>query len=295
MNIVYKFTSKVSGKFYIGSKTECEMVGEKILDRRGCYYYSSCKSDEFWEELISNNLVLEILETDILRENLLEREAYWQSKYNYKSDKCWNQVLATQLHPSISKEKLFEVRNMFGQSTNEIAVHNSTIARLDAAAKREGFSNNGDRMVKYLIDRRDHFKSYKAMDDHYNRKGFFKRFLKGACLSQLEKDVDLFKLKDLMRNGATFIKACEILEVAPWVCRYKLGSKFDTIISKENIVAEVNGYLQREDFNQQILTDFLEGKTRQEIAESYKNLTNSTVSRIIDAEVRERLKINDLE
>ena len=294
MNIVYRFVSKVSGKFYIGSKTECEIVEGKILDKSGKYYFSSCKSEEFWEELSIGQLTLEILEDNILRENLLKREAYWQEVYNYKSDNCWNQVLATQLHPSLSKEKLFEVRNIYGQVTNEIAVHNSTIARLDSAAKREGFDNNGERILAYLKDRRDNFPSFKAMDEHYGRKGFFKRLLKGLNLTQIEVELDTLKLKEYMRNGATFIKACEFLNIEHWVARYYLGDSFEDIISKESIVAEVNGFLTRESFNKQILIDFLNGETRQSIARSYKNITISTVSRIIDSEVKERLKINDL-
>lgn len=295
MNIVYKFVSKVSGKFYIGSKTECEVIEGKILDKCGKYYFSSCKSEDFWEELAEGNLQLEVLESNVSRENLLEKEAHWQTVNNFKIDKCWNQVLATQLHPSISKDKIFEVRNIYGQTTNEIAVHNSTIARLDASAMREGFSNNGERIKHYLEGRRDSFSSFRAMDDHYNRKGFFKRLLKGLTLDSLSTEVDLFKVKELMRNGATFIKSCELIETPHWVVRYKLGDTFENIISKESIVAEVNGYLRREDFNRKILLEFLEGNTRQTIAAKYKNITISTVSRMIDAEVRERLKINELE
>lgn len=295
MNIVYKFVSKVSGKFYIGSKTECEVIGGKILDKCGKYYFSSCKAEDFWKELAEGNLELEILESNVLRENLLEREAHWQTVNNFKTDKCWNQVLATQLHPSISKDRIFEVRNIYGQTTNEIAVHNSTIARLDASAIREGFSNNGERIKYYLEDRRDTFSSFKTMDDYYGRRGFFKRLLKGLDLRQLEVELDTFKLKEYMRNGATFIKACELLEIEHWVARYKLGEDFQNIISKESIVAEVNGFTTRGAFNRQLLIDFLKGDTRQTIANRYKNITISTVSRVIDSEVRERLKINDLE
>ena len=32
MNIVYKFTSKVTNKFYIGSKSECIVDGNNIID-----------------------------------------------------------------------------------------------------------------------------------------------------------------------------------------------------------------------------------------------------------------------
>lgn len=295
MNIVYKFVSKVSGKFYIGSKTECEVIGGKILDKYGKYYFSSCKAEDFWKELEEGNLELEILESNVLRENLLEREAHWQTVNDFKTDKCWNQVLATQLHPSIPKDKIFEVRNIYGQTTNEIAVHNSTIARLDASAIREGFNNNGERILKYLKDRKETFSSFKAMDDHYGRSGFFKRLLKGLDLSQLEVELDTFKLKEYMRNGATFIKSCELLGIEHWVARYKLGEDFKNIISKDSIVAEVNGFTTRRTFNRQLLIDFLNGDTRQTIANKYKNITISTVSRVIDAEVRERLKINELE
>ena len=57
---------------------------------------------------------------------------------------------------------------------------------------------------------------------------------------------------------------------------------------------ESNGFLTRSDFNKQVLIDFLSGATRTEIELKYKNISISTVSRILDAEFRERLKINDL-
>ena len=294
MNIVYKFTSKVTSKFYIGSKTECEVLNGKILDRRGFYYFSSCRDVGFWEELSQGHLELEILEKGILRDNLLEREAYWQQHYNFKNDNCWNQVLATQLHPSMSKSVLFKVRNRFGQNTKEIAVHNSTIARLESSAISEGFDNNGVKMFKMLTERKNNFKSYREMDDFYNRKGYFKRYLKGCCLEDFDIEVDIFAIKEYMREGATFIKACELLDYPVYVARYCIGKDFKDLLNKDNLLAESSGFLSRVDFNNQILRDFLKGATRTYIASKYNNITNSTVSRILDVEFRKRLNINDI-
>lgn len=38
MDIIYKFTSNATGRFYIGSKTECEIVDGKIFSREGITY-----------------------------------------------------------------------------------------------------------------------------------------------------------------------------------------------------------------------------------------------------------------
>lgn len=65
MNIVYRFTSKITNKFYIGSKTECEVIDGKILDKKGIFYYSSCKNSDFWEELGKGNLLLDIIEANV--------------------------------------------------------------------------------------------------------------------------------------------------------------------------------------------------------------------------------------
>lgn len=44
------FQSRVTGKYYIGSKTECTVIDGKILDNKnGKFYYTSSKSAELKE------------------------------------------------------------------------------------------------------------------------------------------------------------------------------------------------------------------------------------------------------
>jgi hypothetical protein len=293
VNIVYKFTSNKTGKYYIGSKVECDIFDGKILDNRtGRYYFSSSKQDDFLKELSDGNLVLEVLEVVSKKENLLQRESYWQKFYNYKSKLCWNKVLATDLHPTLPLEKLQKLYNIYGETYNTFIVNESKIARLDCSAVRDGFDNNGEKLIFFLKEKQKY--SYSELDKKYNRKGYFKRYLKGCKLSDYDTKVDVPSITKLMRNGASFVRACELLNTPHYVARRTIGNNFKTLLSRENLVAEVNGFVYRKDFNLQILKDFLSGMTRQSIALKYKNISNSTISRILDYEIRERLKINDL-
>lgn len=293
MNIIYKFTSKVSGKFYIGSKTECDIISGKIYGREGKVYYSSCRSSEFWKELKDGNIVLEVLESNVKRANIYEREAYWQKLNGFPSDKCWNRLLATDVMPYMTKEAQDRVVNVFGQTLQQVATDNSVVTRKDTAAVREGFANNGEKMFFYLGEVHK-FSSYKAMDRFFGRKDYFGRLLKDSSTEDFDVKFCKLELKALMREGATFLKACELLGVKDYVVRKELGESFYTMMDRMNLVAEVNGYEERDLFNRQILKDFLGGETRDSIAKKYNNLSISTVSRVIDAEVRERLDINDI-
>lgn len=293
MNIVYMFKSKVSGKYYIGSKVECEVIEGKIVAKDGRYYYSSCTDESFWEELSEGNLLLEVLEDNIPRVNLLEREAYWQEEKNYKSCMCWNKALATKLNTAMPKDLLHTVQNKFGQTLNEITVQNSTVARKDSAAKREGFSNYGEKMLYYIKHSRN-YTSLTSMGENLGRRNYFVRLLKNVKEEDFNKHVDKLKIKTLMREGATFIKACELCNIKDYVARKEFGEDFDSMLDRSSLIAEANGFSNRSDFNLQVLKDFLEGESRSDLSKKYKSVSITTISRILDSEIRERLKINDL-
>ena len=293
VNIVYKFTSKITEKYYIGSKVECDVFDGKILDNKtGKYYFSSSKQEDFLNEVSQETLILEVLEVVPKRSDLLVREAYWQKFYDYKSEMCWNKVLATDLHPTLPTEKLNETYNIYGETYNTFIVNESRISRLDSNAVKEGFDNNGEKLLFFLKEKESN--NYSELDRKYNRNGYFKRYLKDCKLSYYETNVNICTLTKLLRNGASFVKACELLKVPHYVARYIVGSNYKDLLSRENLIAEINGFTYRKDLNLQILKDFLSGESRHTISLKYKNLSISTVSRILDSEIRKRLKINEL-
>ena len=292
MNLVYKFTSRVSNKYYIGSKTECEFIEGKILDRDGRFYNSSCSSEEFWEELAAGNLDLEVLEGDIKRESLLDREAYWQIQYDYKSDMCWNIVLATQLHAAMSKEVQQRICNVYGQTINEFCVDNSTVSRLDTRAKKDGFSDYGDKTLRILSEREE-LGTYAAVDNQYGWLHHSARVGRDKCITDYDVKFKKLDVSALMRNGASFIKACELIGVKHYVARYAFGDDFDSILDRVNYISEVNGFETRELFNNKVMYMFLSGMPRQQITQEFKNVSMSTITRVIDAEIRTCLNKED--
>ena len=91
MNIVYLLTNitKEKGRrFYIGSKTECNVICldgiDTIIDLKSDKpYYSSSQSLEMKEDMSKGNVfVARILESVPNRKTLLERENYWITKYD---------------------------------------------------------------------------------------------------------------------------------------------------------------------------------------------------------------------
>lgn len=283
MNIVYKFTSSLSGKYYIGSKTECQVVDGKILTRDGKYYYSSCKNDEFWEEVRNDTLILTVLEKNITREELLKREEFWQlASGGVNHAGTYNRCLATQLDTCMSKEKQQEVINRLGQTLNEVAVHNSTVARKDAQAQRNGFDNYGAMCYEVLSLRKAEGLSYKDLDRRYDRNGYFARVLRGLDLSIFDKDLDILALKSLMREGITFIRACEELGIHEVSARYQVRGLYDTLTGQRHVLAEANGFLSKEELDTQILRLFLKGHSRPAISKMYEGVTVMYVGRALD-------------
>lgn len=112
MDIIYKFTSNATGRFYIGSKTECEIVDGKIFSREGITYYGSCKTEEYWEDLKANGMTLECLEKVKGKSKILERETYYQKKYNsIDSPLGYNKIYANMVNSALSKDTMGEVVN----------------------------------------------------------------------------------------------------------------------------------------------------------------------------------------
>lgn len=292
MDIIYKFTSNATGRFYIGSKTECEIVDGKIFSREGITYYGSCKTEEYWEDLKANGMTLECLEKVKDKSKILERETYYQKKYNaIDSPLGYNKIYANMVNSALSKDTMGEVVNSFGESRIERMRNNSATSKKDSKAKSLGFKNFGE-MYLVALSEKARGVSYNQQDIRYNQKGFFKRVCKGISLEEYQ-EVDLIKVKSLLFEGASFLKACQILGYPEWVVREQFKDESIYSFTKKDRVAFENNFRTTKDLTNYIMREFLSGKSRQEISKNLKGTSHSSIGRYIDEEVKLVLDISD--
>lgn len=301
MNIVYKFTSKVTGKWYIGSKTECKVVEGYILNRTGKKYFTSSKDPELIQEFIDGNMELEVLAEKVAREELLDLESEYQKNSNaVKDPMCYNMVLANQLdHSNCTYTRDCKVGkgiyNIYGQTLNEVANNTSVVSRKDNKAVSVGFPNYGTMVKLALEEIKNTGCSMKALDIKYKQNGFFKRALREIDLSMFEIPIPKSEIRKLMLNGATFLKACELVNVPDVAARHAFGAYFYKILNVEEKMSIVNGFEDRNELDNFIMREYLGGKAIKRISEGLDNISNSTVQRTIERVIRERLKVSDFE
>lgn len=308
MNIVYKFVSKKSGKFYIGSKVECQVVGNNIIDRNGKYYYTSSLSEDLAKEFEEGNMVLQVLEDKIPREDLLKREDYWQHMFSAVEDPmCYNQGYA--LFFNIEKRQRLkhqdDIGNIFGETLKEITTNNRVIGRRDTRAQKLGYDNFGV-LYKWILEKRQEGLSFKAIDkilgaDHFAGRtvsvhhGHNPDFV--TTLEDFERDdIDLVKVKQHLLQGKTLLKICKDGNYPVVVVRYLLGGiDFKNLIEVEDKVAINSGFLNRKDLEYHIMKEYLRDVPYTAIANKLEGISNSTCQRIVHKLVKERLKISDFE
>ena len=300
MNIVYKFTSKVTGKWYIGSKTECKVVDGYILNRNGRKYFTSSFDKDLIEEFSKGNMVLEILEDNVNREVILDVESKWQERYNVMTDPlCYNKVIANQVHMARGGRKQGNnthgkiTHNVYGQSLNEFANNTSVVSRKDNKAVKVGFTNYGT-MVKEVLEEKERTGcTTRSLDVKYGQNGFFKRCLVRQSLEMFEQHIPKSEIRELMLNGASFFKACELVGVSDIVARHEFGDYFYKILDVEEKMSIVNGFDDRDKLDKHIMREYLSGKPMKKISEELDNISHSTVRRTVDRITREKLKIED--
>lgn len=148
MNIVYLLTntSKTEGKrFYIGSKTECQIVDvggiPTIVDRDGKPYYSSSSSFEFKEAMLRGEIIsASLLEEVHDKKKLLLAENAWIDKSNAVfSEEYYNMSNAV-----LNCHNQDAIANLYGESVKELAKRNSSLGKRDNSAKDLGYSNFGE-------------------------------------------------------------------------------------------------------------------------------------------------------
>lgn len=293
MNIIYKFTSNKTKRFYIGSKTECQVINQVIVDRRGKNYYSSSSNEDYWLDLKQNGMQLQVLEEVPDRDKLLGRESYHQRQHNaVDNSECYNRAYADNFRGYITPEKSKSVINKFGETLVEVASRASAVSRKDSKAIQFGFLNYGD-MYKKTLQIRESGKSLTYIDELYNTNCFFKRVLRGKNLKDFKDEVDLVKVAETMQDGATFLKTCEVLNYKDWVVREKFGSDLSLVLDKRQRVATINGFKTENELNNYIMREYINGKGANETVKNLKGTSNATVSRIINSICREHLNLSD--
>lgn len=308
MNIVYKFVSKVSGKFYIGSKVECRVVGNNIIDRNGKYYYTSSLSEDLAKEFADGNMILEVLEDNIPRDDLLKREDYWQHIFSAVEDPmCYNQGYAlffnTQKRQRLKHQD--DIGNIFGETLKEITTNNRVIGRRDTRAQKLGYENFGI-LYKWILEKRQDGLSFKAIDKILGADHFAGRTVSvhhghnPAFVTNLKdferKDIDLIKVKQQLLQGKTLLRICKDEGYPVVVVRYLLGGKdFKNLIELEDKVAINSGFLNRKELEYHVMREYLRDTSYTKIASNLEGISSATCQRIVHKLVKERLKISDFE
>lgn len=294
MNIIYKFTSKVTGKYYIGSKAECIVEGNNIIDTKtGKFYYTSTTSEELRNEFNLDNMILEVLEDNLPREKLIERESYWQNVLDYKSEKCYNKVDANNVTFDHIHKCFNLIYNKFGQTYIDFSKDESAVARKDSSAKRKGFDNYGH-MTYELVKTFEATGSYATTDKTYGLTGFSKRYLKGISLKDFDVTLDTTNLIFYMRQCASFKLACELCGIKDYVARYILADNFEDLLSTKNYIAQLEGFTNRRDFATEVLRLYIKDFSINEISKKYPTTSKMTIRRLLDEAIKERIKISDL-
>lgn len=305
MNIVYKFTSKITGKFYIGSKTECSVLNGIIYDRSGKAYFTSSQTEDLLDEFAKDNMILEVLEECPNRDKLLEREAHYQRlEYVVENPLSYNLIYADlkdkdgngiRYGKSFDKSSHEGFGNIFKETIKEITWKNRAIGRKDTKAQQHGFDNHGE-MYKVMLEMKASGLSYADIDRKLNTPKFSARTVSNFSLEDYDIDVDIPQVKDLLVKGKTLQKICEDLGYKDYVVRYLLGGRdMKTLITLEDKIAVNNGFLNREALDKYIMRSYLSGNGVKKIADTLDNISKATCQRVIERIVRERLNVNDFE
>lgn len=306
IHVIYLLTRK-GGEHkpnkYIGSKTECTVVdvfGEKKIysERTGKFYYSSCIQDRFLKDLTDYGFTVEILETVKLRDNVLEREEFYQRQHDVlNSEDFYNMSYASTLNFDNAKESWDKVINSLGETLAEFTVNSSRVSRLDAKSQKEGFSNFSLKWleVKRLKDLGKNFKEIDGilgLSKHYSNR-FYKTF--GKVEDTFPENVSLrLDIMKFLLEGGSLVKACELLGISLVYGRYLLKDSLEEDITLSKL-AILNGFTSREDYEIAIFKEYWLrgfGKMR-EISDQFKTSTN-TIQRIIHKQITKRLDINEI-
>lgn len=299
MEIIYLLTnkSKTSGKrFYIGSKSSCKIVTidgiKTMVDiNSGKPYYSSSTSFEFKDDIKAGN----IFEVKILqkvpmkdRKRLVEIENTWIIKENaVSSDEYYNLGYAL-----LNCRDQGKLANKYGETVGDLAKNNSSTSKRDNTAKDVGFSNFGE-LCFYAYSEYLKSKNYADVARGFNRhKGFIRMMLGPFDMEKAVNDVktvDVEKIRELLSQNCSLVKACEILNVELPAGRVALGD----YIKDRNYTVAFNQGKTKKELELEITREVLDGKGFQEVA-ALTGVTLESVKRYFFRCIRSNIKSSDL-
>ena len=181
-NIVYLFTN-YKGQKYIGSKTNCIVENNKILQKGNKPYFTSSTNKEFKQSLETHEYKLEILFTTLDKTiNIVEKERYYQLKYDVLNNNefvnkticyekfnnigyvsCYDKISKTLKH--VTKEEFDNNENLIGSTYGMVAVKNIITNEFLSVTKEE-FDNN-ENLISVSVGKNNNLVS--ALDINTNR------------------------------------------------------------------------------------------------------------------------------
>lgn len=299
MNIVYLLTNitKEKGRrFYIGSKTECNVICldgiDTIIDLKSDKpYYSSSQSLEMKEDMSKGNVfVARILESVPNRKTLLERENYWITKYDAVSSQEFYNITNAVLNCHDQDV----IVNVYGEKLKELATRNSSLSKKDNTAKELGYNNFAELVLHIWSESKN--KTYAEISKSLGKERHFAAiYIKG--FNEINTLIDVQKthlqpeLRKAVLKGCSLFLAAKNLNIEYPAARILLGD-FNKLNERSYSVAKLGG-LSKKELEIQITKDILDGAGFREVATKY-GIIYESVKRYFFRCVRERLKSSDL-
>lgn len=299
MNIVYLLTNtnKEKGKrFYIGSKTECNVVSfygiDTIIDlKTGKPYYSSSQSLEMKSDLKAGNVFsAKILEIVMDRKELITREDFWIERLNaVKSEDYYNISNAV-----LNCHDQEVIVNSFRERLKDLASRNSALSKKDATAESLGFNNFGELALHIWAESKN--KTFaevsRSLGKHRHfAKTYVKLYDETKTLEDLNKSELKSELRDFIAKGCSLFLAAEKLNLSYPAARMLLGD-FNKINERSYSVAKSQG-LSKEELEIKITKAILDGAGFREVSKEF-GIVYESVKRYFFRCVRKRLKSSDL-
>lgn len=298
MNIVYLITNKslsTGKRFYIGSKTECQIVPVDgvmtILDREGKPYYSSSSSVEFKQDMLSGHIFeASLLEEVYDKKILLQTENKWIMENNAVfSEEYYNMSNAV-----LNCHNQDALANLYGESVKELAKNNSSASKRDNSAIELGYANFGE-LCFDIWERYCKNPNWQVVSESFNKERHWagvvvKPYDMEKAKQDLTKSSEV-EVRNLISRKCSLKRAAEILGIEVPAARVLLGD-FSKAKQKSFSVAMLLGKTQGE-MEADITKDILAGMPWKEVTQKH-GVNETSAKRYFMRCIRRHLSPEDI-
>jgi len=300
MEIIYRLKnlSRLDGKrFYVGSKSACKVItmdGVKTMINvnTGKPYYSSSTSFDFKKDLANGHIFeVEILQKVPMseRSRLVEIENEWIIKL----DAVNNHEYYNLGYALLNCRDPGKLANKFGETVNDLAKNNSSTSKRDNTAHALGFSNFGE-LCFHIYDLFCEYQNWATIAKFYGKdKGYFRMMLLNFDMEKARKDlstIDTLRIRKLLAENCSLVKACEICGVELPAGRVALGDYKET----RNFSVAFNQGKTKEELELEVTKLVLDGHGLLEVSDKL-GITYTSAKRYFFRCIRKRFKSSDLE